>query len=66
MEIYTKDVELPKRTKTAKAYCQSVPIVFGAFGAVTKNLIMWVKLTAESLLVGNSKDLKRDPRQLRR
>ena len=49
--------------------CQSVPvvpIVFGAFGAVTKNLIMWVKLTAESLLVGNSKDLKRDPRQLRR
>ena len=47
----------------------AVPVVFGALGAGTKNLMMWVTkigtLTPESLLVGNSKDLKKDPRHSR-
>ena len=46
-----------------------VPVVFGVLGAGTKNLMMWVTkivtLTSESLLVGNSKDLKKDPRHSR-
>ena len=46
-----------------------VPVVFGVLGAGTKNLMMWVTtigtLTPESLLVGNSKDLKKDPRHSR-
>ena len=46
-----------------------VPVVFGVLGAGTKNFMMWVTkivtLTPESLLVGNSKDLKKDPRHSR-
>ena len=46
-----------------------VPVVFGVLGAGTKNLMMWVTtigtLTPESLFVGNSKDLKKDPRHSR-
>ena len=60
MEIYTKDVELQNRICCL--------IVFGAFGAVTKNLMMWVikigtpgilNLLQKTCLLGTAKILRR-------
>ena len=67
MEIYTKDVQLPKRT------CCST-CVWGIWSSNQKlndvgyqDSNTWdLELTAESVVVWNSKDLKRNARHLRR
>ena len=57
-------VEIYKKCGTANALLSVVLIAIGALGtAVTKNT--WdLEFTPESLLVRNSKELKKDPRHL--